>query len=223
MDAKLLQSLIQCQLFRDLSPSDVEKLMEKANYKLLDVPTNQYCMLADKEIKYVNIVVRGHLHSYMPSRSGRRILMMQFEAGDLIAPAIPFAADPRMPVSVKAVEPSKLLRIWIDDFVRLMDESRELRMNFIELIATKVSQLTRKVNVLSLQTIREKICMYLCAEMKAQNSNIIKLDLTREELAEFFGIQRYSLTRCLSELKAEGIIRVNGRNIEILDKSKLYV
>ena len=39
---------------------------------------------------------------------------------------------------------------------------------------------------------------------------------TVKELADHFGIQKYSLLRCLNELKQEGSIRVEGRHILLL-------
>ena len=44
----------------------------------------------------------------------------------------------------------------------------------------------------------------------------IVLPLSRQELADHFGIQKYSLLRCLNELKQEGVIRVEGRHVQIL-------
>lgn len=123
-------------------------------------------MLADEECKSMNVVVDGRLQAYMPGRRGHRILMHKFECGDIIAPAFPYASDHRMPVSVKALESSTVLRIWIDDFTRLLSESDQLRMNFIRLLATMVMSLTQKINMLSLQTVREKIILYLRSEMK---------------------------------------------------------
>ena len=223
MDDHLTRSLMCCKLFKQLEHDELSRLLDESNYKLLNISSNRYFMLAGEECRSMNIVVDGCLQAYMPGRRGKRILMDRFECGDLIAPAFPYSADHRLPVSVKALQPSKVLRIWADDFTRLMDENSRLRMNFIGLIATKVMYLTQKINMLSLQTVREKIILYLRSEMKTQGGDVVRLSMTRDDMADLFGIQRYSLTRCLSELQAEGVIYVEGKKIKILDTKKLIV
>jgi len=53
-------------------------------------------------------------------------------------------------------------------------------------------------------------------QSRQQQSRTIILPLSRQELAEHFAIQKYSLLRCLNELQQEGIIRVEGRRIQLL-------
>jgi len=40
--------------------------------------------------------------------------------------------------------------------------------------------------------------------------------MSRQELADHFGIQKYSLQRALNELQESGFIRINGKIIEML-------
>jgi DNA-binding FadR family transcriptional regulator len=53
------------------------------------------------------------------------------------------------------------------------------------------------------------------------NSNLYQLSQSQTELAEFFGVARPSLARALSEMEDEGILRVERRDITILNKEKL--
>ena len=78
-----------------------------------------------------------------------------------------------------------------------------------------VAQLTKKVRMLSM-SVREKVSLYLIEQSRLQQTKNIILPLSRQELADYFGIQKYSLLRCLNELKQEGVIRVEGRHIHIL-------
>ena len=53
-------------------------------------------------------------------------------------------------------------------------------------------------------------------EQRRQQSNTILLSMSRQELADHFGIQKYSLQRALNELQESGAIHVDGKTIEIL-------
>ena len=85
----------------------------------------------------------------------------------------------------------------------------------IKLLSNIIAMLTKKVRMLSMN-VREKLGLYLMEQSKLQQTKQIVLPLSRQELADHFGIQKYSLLRCLNEFKQEGIIRVEGRHIHIL-------
>lgn len=57
---------------------------------------------------------------------------------------------------------------------------------------------------------------YLNYERKKQNSNIIKLGITKKALAEKIGVQRTSLSRELAKMRDEGLIKFDAESIEIL-------
>jgi CRP-like cAMP-binding protein len=62
---------------------------------------------------------------------------------------------------------------------------------------------------------------YLLDISKRKNKDEFVLDLSRQELANMFAIQKYSLQRVLSEFQKEGIISVNRKLFTILDREKL--
>jgi CRP-like cAMP-binding protein len=72
------------------------------------------------------------------------------------------------------------------------------------------------VGLLSM-TVREKVGNYIKTEMKQQGSKSIAVTLSRQQLADELGIQKYSLQRCLHELQEEGVIRIDGRRIDVVD------
>ena len=52
---------------------------------------------------------------------------------------------------------------------------------------------------------------------------LLTLPLSRQAIADTFSIQKYSLQRCLSELKADGVINFEGRAVHILKPQELEV
>ena len=105
--------------------------------------------------------------------------------------------------------------------MELIDIDPILRRNFITILSNIDVFLTKRLRVLSLFTVREKIGYFLKEASGKQGSNIVQLDKSRQEIAESFGIQKFSLLRTMSELAEAGAIRVEGKRITILDRSKL--
>ena len=75
--------------------------------------------------------------------------------------------------------------------------------------------------MLSLVTVREKVAWMLLEQAGEQGTNTIHLTRSRQEIADSFGIQKFSLLRVLSDFQKEGAIRVAGREITILNRSKM--
>ena len=104
----------------------------------------------------------------------------------------------------------------------MIEADARVNMNFVRILSNIISYLTKKVSVMSMN-VREKVCHYLHEEMVRQHSVLLTLPLSRQALADTFSIQKYSLQRCMSELKADGVINFEGRAVHILKPQELEV
>ena len=87
---------------------------------------------------------------------------------------------------------------------------------YLELISDRTFILGDKIKHYINKTIRESIMNYLNYESKKQNSNHIKLNITKKALAERIGVQRTSLSRELAKMRAEGLIEFDSVSIKLL-------
>ena len=90
-----------------------------------------------------------------------------------------------------------------------------IAFNEIRILSNIVSFLTKKVSMLSM-SVREKVESFFKEEQGRQQSRHLKIDLSRQALAEQFGIQKYSLQRCLREMQEAGEIQIEGRVVHLL-------
>ena len=81
--------------------------------------------------------------------------------------------------------------------------------------------LTQKMRMLSLFSVKEKVAQYLIKIATEQQSRTIKLNVSRQEMADIFGIRKFSLLRCLSEFKDNGAIKIEGKTITIINSDKM--
>ena len=157
----------------------------------------------------------------MVSLSGKQVEVTRLRPGNIIAPAFIFAKDNSMPVSVETDASVTLLRMTPQTLKQLIDRDEDIRMNYIRTLSNIDVFLTHKMKVLSLFTVREKVAYLLLERAGEQNSDTIHLSRSRQEIADSFGIQKFSLLRVLNEFEKEGVIRVDGKTIEIIDRSRL--
>jgi CRP-like cAMP-binding protein len=91
--------------------------------------------------------------------------------------------------------------------------------NILMLFAQKAFNMNSKLQVLSSGNLRQ--CLVRFILNMQQGDNEIKLDMTREAMAEYLNVARQSLSRELSAMQEEGLIHVSGKNIVILKQEEL--
>ena len=215
MDIDTLQGLKQCPLFQDLAEAEIIDLMHSVRYRVVHYHKGDILAFEGSDCLYADIIIRGEMVASLMGPSGRIIRVAAHQAGKLLAPAFLFASDNQYPVTVEATTETTVLRLMPADLEKMLNSDQRLMMNYIRMLSNIVCQLTKKVRMLSMN-VREKVSLYLKEQSRLQQTKNIILPLSRQELADHFGIQKYSLLRCLNELKQEGVIRVEGRHIHIL-------
>lgn len=221
MDSKILNALAVCPLFHGLDERVIDQVMSKVNYHVVHFDRNGVYALEGDRCRNVDIIVQGILNTRMTSFSGKYVEVTQLRKGNIVAPAFIFAHENYFPVSVDAETDVDILRMIPDQFKLLVNHSEQVRWNFIALLSNTNHFLTNKVRFFSLLSAKEMTATMLLDEAEHQGSLKIVLNKSRQELADSFGIQKLSVIRALNTLKEEGAIDIEGRNITILNKSKL--
>lgn len=216
-----LDLLSRCKLFVGMTRAEIGDFLARAGATKMTLGKKRICLLAGEECRHVDIVIAGRLVARMDGLSGKMVDVVRMEAGYVLAPAFLFASACRMPVCVETETEVELLRISRRAIRHQVDEDEKFRWNYIRVLSDMASFLADKMRFLSLFTVKEKVCCYLLSLSRAQSSATVTLDLSRQSMADSFGIQKFSLLRCLSDLVAQGAIVVEGKRITIVDRDKL--
>lgn len=82
-------------------------------------------------------------------------------------------------------------------------------------IGTRVNTLTERLRAAQFVSLREKLADWLLRRCELSGSATIRLEATRERMAELFGVARPNLSRELGALRRSGILELSGREIRI--------
>ena len=237
MDIDTLEGLKRCQLFAGLGDDEIITLAHGVRYRVVHYRKGELFTLAGAVCQHAAIILSGEMVAKLVAPTGRIIQMSLHHSGNMLAPAFLFARDNTYPVTVEAQSDCRVFRLHRDDMTALLSADARVNMNFVRILSNIISYLTKKVSVMSMN-VREKVCHYLheemvrqhsvlChylhEEMVRQHSVLLTLPLSRQALADTFSIQKYSLQRCMSELKADGVIDFEGRAVHILKPQELEV
>lgn len=221
MENNVMKALRSCPLFAGMSEIEIDLTLGNISYQLVSLPSHEVYALAGMPCKYVDIVVSGKLICRMAALSGKQVEVSRLHSGNMVAPAFIFSKDKSLPVSVETDGKVQLFRMRPEELKRLIDLDETLRMNYIRILSNIDVFLTQKMKVLSLFTVREKVAYLLMERAGEQGSNEVHLERSRQEIADSFGIQKFSLLRVLSDFEKEGVIEIHGRTIKILDRRKM--
>ncbi len=221
MEQRVLHALTKCPLFAGMTSVEIEVSMAGVSYSIVNYDSHDIYALTGMPCKTLDIVVRGVLVCRMSSLSGRQVEVSRLREGNLVAPAFIFGKDNSMPVGVETDTDVTVLRMQKPVFRSLIGTNEQIRDNFIRVLSNINAFLTHRMRVLSLFTVKEKVAYLLLERAGEQGSNVVHLSRSRQEIADSFGIQKFSLLRVLSDFAKAGAIRINGREVTILDRSKM--
>ena len=215
MDIDTLRGLSACPLFKGLTDEELIDAMHRVRYRVLTYKKGALFAMAGDECLHADIIISGEMTATMMSPSGRIITLNMHHSGNMLAPAFLFAADNHYPVTVEAVIDTRVLRLGRTDMEKLIHSDSRIALNEIHILSNIVSFLTKKVGMLSM-SVREKVERYFKEEQNRQQSRHLRINLSRQALAEQFGIQKYSLLRCFKEMQEAGEILIEGRVVHLL-------
>ncbi len=206
-------------LFRGLSPGETEDILTEIPFRIRKFQEGSLIAQSGETVRSLMIVIKGVLKGEMVDFAGRVIKIEDIPAPGALAAAFIFGNRNRFPVNVLAVTSGELLVIEKVDFLKLLMVNGAILVNFLDMISNRSQFLSEKIKFLNFKTIRGKLAHYIL--QRAGNNSSFTLDMTQNELADYFGVARPSVGRVLGELEEEGYIEAKGKHITIIDREGL--
>ena len=124
--------------------------------------------------------------------------------------------------SVVALEDIRVCEINIEIITSIMKNNLSFSSNIMEQLNITIDQLLQKVSSFAFKNTQERIAellvMFVDNIYKKQSFTI---NLSRKELAEFVNIATENVVRVLKNFEAEQLIKLDGKQIEILNYERL--
>ena len=126
--------------------------------------------------------------------------------------------------SVSAIEDSVVCSIKLSYIRELITRNGLFALELM----TRISQITDKIIVQSLDIRRRNLAgrvayVLLYFSENIYYSRIFELPVSRKEIADYISMSTANVIMTLSEFRREGIIKLNGKTLEITDPDKLEV
>lgn len=216
----LQYDLTSCPLFFEMLPSEIEAFVAHCVSDIKEFEKGEYVVRQGTPINHLYLLVSGLVRTAMLTRDDNVLEIETLVPVIPLAPAFLFANRNSFPVDVIALEPTVLFLIPRTVLQEEMMRNAKLLQNMLRINANMIVLLSQKVQMLSIRSLRMKLAIYLL-ENTSEEQNTLLLHRTQSQLAEYFGVQRPSLSRTLGEMVADGAIELNRQEIVVCDRQKL--
>lgn len=206
----------QIDLIKSINPHEIESFLNEGSCKTAEYGKNNIVHFVGEACSKLEIILSGKVVIERIDESGNLMTITEFFSGDVLGGNLMFSKNPYYPMTVTAKQPTVILEINKDRLFQLFSDNHEFLRNYLEYVSDHTVILGDRIKHYVSRTIRESIISFLDCERKKQNSNIIKLNMTKKALAERIGVQRTSLSRELAKMRDDGLIRFDSMSIELL-------
>ncbi|SHK49998.1 cAMP-binding domain of CRP or a regulatory subunit of cAMP-dependent protein kinases [Hathewaya proteolytica DSM 3090] len=220
-----LSTIEKLPLFQGIKEEDLISLLQCLNPKIQTFGKNEPIVSFGENIDKFGIILEGEASVLKETSEGNRVIIAIVKEGDLFGEMLVFSSRKKWPVTVRVQNSCKVLFLKNSDLIsrcnKMCTWHNTFLENFIKIISDKALMLNKKVQYLSIKSIKGKIAAYLLDQQQKTNIYTINIPLKRNELAEFLNVSRPSLSREMCELRDEGIIDFHLSTFRIKDPEAL--
>ena len=212
----MIETLKETVVFNGIDEKTIKNILEKTKYEIKKYSPDESIAFRGDEVKGLYIILKGTLTTEMLTEEGNVIKIEELTQSDVIASAFIFGKKNSFPVDLIAKDDAEILFVERKEFLKILFSKEKILENFLNEVSNKTQLLTSKIwNSFNNKTIKKKFCDYV---KKNQKNNLFSIQ-NLGALAEYFGVERPSLSRVLSDLvKDEKLERIGRNKYKILDK-----
>jgi CRP/FNR family transcriptional regulator len=214
--ATKLQMLAEVPIFRGLSPEIQQEILGLCSEKTY--LRGESVFLQGDPPKGLFVIWRGSLKVFKLGDGGREQILEIEGPGRTVAELPLFDGMP-YPASCAALEDSIVLVLPAAAFHRVVAREPELARAVIASLSQRLRHMVGLVEEISLKAVRQRLAGLL--KELAGDGDHVRLPWNNQEIAARIGTVREIVSRTFSRMAHEGALRIEGREVTILDRDRL--
>jgi len=211
-------SLAQIALFASLSESEMQALALRAVERRF--APDEMLFWEGEPCAGIFLIVEGSVKIFKTSPGGRE-MMLALEAAPSTVAELPLFDGGAYPASVRAVEPVVSLFINKGDFQQVCRQYPDVALKILAVVGRRLRHLVGVVESLTFGSVTQRLARLLLDASRQAGADAFDFPITHQELASRLGTVREVVSRNLARFRAEGLIRMQGHHLSILNHAGL--
>ncbi|MCH7880632.1 MAG: Crp/Fnr family transcriptional regulator [Proteobacteria bacterium] len=213
--AAITETLSSTTLFSGMEPDDIEVVASQTVIKKF--PKNTVIVGQGDETDSLYIIVQGKVDVFLHNDKGKEIIINTLGECETFGELAPLGGIPRQ-ASIITTEDSIFGIISRQVFVDTLLAKPSISMRIIDLLISRIQDLTEEVSSLALEDVYNRVVRVLYKHAAEVGEKLITEKLTQQDIASRVGATREMVHRILKELKTGGYISIEGKHITIEKK-----
>ncbi len=211
-----LSTLAQIPLFASLTETEVQALGQRAVERRF--APEEMLFWEGEPCAGIFLIIHGSVKIFKTSPGGREMMLALETAPSTVAELPLFDGGP-YPASVRAVEPVVALFINKSEFQQVCRQYPEVALKVLAVVGRRLRHLVGVVEAMTFGSVTQRLAKLLLDAAKQAGKTEFDLPLTHQELASRLGTVREVVSRNLARFRAEGLLRIQGHQVSILDRA----
>lgn len=207
---EFLSTIRSAPLFSGVSEAELTAMLACLKAEKKDFPKEAFVLRAGDTSESIGLVLTGTVLVIQEDIWGNRNILSKAGLGQTFAAAYACAPGSRLNVSVVAETPVTVLFLNVKRILTVCPSacsyhSRIIR-NLLGELAGKNLQFSEKLTHVGQRSTRSKIMSYLSAEAQRLGTYELDIPFSRQQLADYLGVERSGLSQELGKMKKDGLL-----------------
>ena len=167
------------------------------------------------------VIAEGRVKVFKVSAEGKEQILHIFGPGQPFG-EVPVFAGQRFPANAQAIDKARVLFLPRVAMVDLITANPSLALNMLAEMSRKLRLFAVQIENLSLKEMPARLASYLIHLADEQDQEeVVTLKISKGQLASILGTIPETLSRIFAKLSGNELIRVEGKNITLLNRDGL--
>jgi len=208
-----------CQL-PPAAVKDFDAIKSTATY-----PKGALLFMERQDARGVFVLCEGEVKLSISSSEGKTLIMRVAKAGEILG-LMPALSGSPYEVTAETIHPCQIAFVRREDFLRFVAKHPEASQGVVKQISSQYQGACEQLRTVGLAaSAQEKLARLLltwsAGMQQTKEGTQIKVPLTHEEIAEFIGTTRETVTRTLSDFKVRHLVAIHGSTLMIPNRAAL--
>ena len=207
MDIHLLAGT---RLFQGIREHEIEAMLTCLSAEERTYGKDAYIYRAGDVTGRLGVVMEGAVNIIKDDVWGNRKIIENIGGGQIFGETYACLKGEPLMVDVQASERSRILFMDVNRILTTCSSSCDFHNRLIRslmyVLAGKNLMLTKKMDIITPKSLRERVMVYLSQESVKQESRTITVPFNRQQMADYMSVDRSALSAELSRMQRDGVI-----------------
>jgi CRP-like cAMP-binding protein len=208
-------------IFENLNKEELVEIVNKINHKEFskgDVIFNEGNIA--NTLYFIN---EGKIKLYKYTKDGKEQILHILSEGDFFG-ELELIKPAKYGFNSKAIEDAKICTLTKDEMKDIMMKNPEIGIKVLETVGERLSKVENLVQNLATNDVDSRMAYLIIELIEKYGENVggnisVKLPISREDMANYIGVTRETISRKLKKFEDENLIKIIGtKTIIIIDE-----